>query len=467
MRARAAAVAALLLAGCDTSVTNPGLTPDEQLDKPAAWPAVVVGARRALSDAIGSSAGPVSQLLYWGAAVTFEVNPAGSTGSYGIPTDVQAGLPTDATMNGDWTQSNVARYAAEAAVARFRRVMPDTVFPKSPFVAQAYLYAGFANRLLGENFCQSVIPVEVPNPSHYVLAPGNLGSHTLYFLRADTAFTNALAVFAATGKTDTQTVNFILAARAGRAAVRADLASYGLGPWSDATADAALVPSAFVFQAPYSAASPDQYNYLYWARANQSFRAHTEWGTFYEDYYRRTRDPRVKWDTTTKSDTLGDAAVAKFGGRVPFWPEAKYATTSAPVRLSSGWEMRLLEAEAALVAGNLDTAQAKINARRRALRTDTTLAKTLDTVVVTTLVDGWTALKRERAIELWLEARHLGDLRRWIANNTPGAYVDGTYRASYPGTLSPTPIETMTTPVARALCFPVGRNERETNPNVP
>src|SRR5437899_10733851 len=130
MRTRAAAVAALLLAGCDTSVTNPGLTPDEQLDKPAAWPAVVVGARRALSDAIGPSAGPVRQLLYWGAAVTFEINPAGSTGSYGIPTDVQAGLPTDATMNGDWTQSNVARYAADAGGVRLRRVTPDTLFPK-------------------------------------------------------------------------------------------------------------------------------------------------------------------------------------------------------------------------------------------------------------------------------------------------------------------------------------------------
>ena len=460
MRTWTAAVTMLLLVGCDTSVTNPGLTPDEELDQPAAWPAVVVGARRSLSDAIGSSAAPVSQLLYWGAAMTFEINPAGSTGSYGIPTDVQAGLPTDATMNGDWTQSNVARYTAEAAVARFRRVMPDTVFAKSPLVAQAYLYAGFANRLLGENFCQSVIPVEVPDPAHYVLAPGSLGSHTLYFLRADTAFTNAIAFFTATGKTDTQTVNFIRAAHAGRAAVRADLASYGLGPWSDATADAALVPDTAKFLAPYSSASPDQYNYLYWARANQSFRAHTEWGTFYEDYYRRTRDPRVKWDTTTKSDTLGDAAVAKFGGRVPFWPEAKYTTTAAPVRLSSGWEMRLIAAEAALVSGDAATAVDSLN-RRRA-----NLALPLYDRTVS-LDSAWSLLKLERALELWLEVRRLGDLRRWIAANTPGAYVDGTYRASHPGTLSPTPIETMTAPVARALCFPVGRNERETNPNVP
>ena len=359
-------------------------------------------------------------------------------------------------MNADWTSSNIARYAPEAAVYRFRRVMPDTLFAKSLFVGQAYLYAGFANRLLGENFCQSVIPVETPDPTQYRLSPGSLGPQTLYFQRADTAFTNAIAVFIASGLTDTGTTSLLRAAYAGRASVRADLATYGLAQWADVLTDAALVPNTAVFQAPYAATSPDQYNYLYWARANQSFRAHTQWGTFYEGYYRTTRDPRVRWDTT---GLQGDAAVAKFGGRVPFWPEAKYATTSAPVRLSSGWEMRLLEAEAALVAGDTATARAKMNLRRTAL--------TLPGVTFTNLTEAWTALKTERAIELWLEARRLGDLRRWIDNNVPGGYIDGTYRGSVADTLHATPLETMTAPTARALCFPVGRNERETNPNVP
>src|SRR5881398_3849433 len=112
MRTSLTAVA-LLLTACDTSVTNPGLTPDDALDKPEAWPAIVVGARRALSDAIGSSSVTGGQLLYWGATVSFEINPAGSTGSYGIPTDVQAGFLTDATTSDDWTSSNLARYTAE------------------------------------------------------------------------------------------------------------------------------------------------------------------------------------------------------------------------------------------------------------------------------------------------------------------------------------------------------------------
>src|SRR6059036_2184189 len=92
MRSTTVATAAtlLLIAACDTSVTNPGLIGDDVLDKPESWSAVALGGRRALADAIGSSGTTGGQLLYWGAAVSFEINPAGSTGSYGIPTDVQS-----------------------------------------------------------------------------------------------------------------------------------------------------------------------------------------------------------------------------------------------------------------------------------------------------------------------------------------------------------------------------------------
>ena len=447
------AVGALALAAaCDTNVTNPGLVPDDALNKPEAWPAVVIGARRALADALGSASGTGGQALYWGAAVSFEINPAGSTGSFGIPPDVQGGSLGDQTTSADWASSNQARYVAEAAVRRFKRVMPDTLFPKSLLVAQAYLYAGYANRLLGENFCQSVIPVE----SGDTLTPGYLGSHTLYFLRADTAFTNALAVATASGKTDTATTNLIRAALAGRASVRADLATYGQATWASATTDAGLVPDTVKFLVPYSSQNTDQYNYLYWARAATPYRAHTEWGTFYEGYYRTTKDPRVKWDST---GLKGDAAVARFGGLVPFWPEAKYSATTAPVRMSSGYEMRLIEAEAALVAGDTATARAKMNLRRTALA--------LPGVTFTNPTEAWTALETERGIELWLEARRLGDLRRWIVNGVPGNPPDGLYRANTTDVLHTTPVETMTTPVARSLCFAVGKNERETNSNVP
>jgi starch-binding outer membrane protein, SusD/RagB family len=438
-------------AACDTSVTNPGLVPDEALDKPEAWPAIALGARRALSDALGSSSLTGGQLIYWGAAVSFEMNPAGSTGSFGIPPDVQSGLLLEGTTNADWLSSNQARYVAEAAVKRFQRAMPDTLFPKSPLVAQAYLYAGFANRLLGENFCQSVIPVDAPDGS---FQPGNLGPHTLYFQRAEAAFSNALNVATTAGGL----VSIERAALMGRASVRADLATYGLASWADAVADASGIPDTATFSVPYFSQTTDQYNYVAWARSGTPYRAHTEWGTFYENYYRTTKDPRVKWDTTASN---GDAAVAKFGGLVPFWPEAKYVAPASSVRLSSGWEMRLIEAEAALAGGDFGSAAAKINLHRAAL------TPVQPTVSFATLDEGWTGLKTERALELWLEARRLGDIRRWMDNSVPGAYIDGTYRANRTDVLHTTPVETMTSPQQRSLCFAVGRNERETNPNIP
>ena len=45
----------------------------------------------------------------------------------------------------------------------------------------------------------------------------------------------------------------------------------------------------------------------------------------------------------------------------------------------------------------------------------------LPEVTATTLADAWSALKRERYIELWLEGQRLADECRWAATNTPGS----------------------------------------------
>ena len=64
---------------------------------------------------------------------------------------------------------------------------------------------------------------------------------------------------------------------------------------------------------------------------------------------------------------------------------------------------------------------------------------------VTGLAEAWLALKRERSIELWLEARRLGDLHRWKEDGSPGAVEDMT---------------------GRQTCFPIGQNELDSNPNL-
>jgi hypothetical protein len=98
--------------------------------------------------------------------------------------------------------------------------------------------------------------------------------------------------------------------------------------------------------------------------------------------------------------------------------------------------MRLIEAEAKLVAGDVGGAMTQLNLHRVALG--------LTPWTAANATEAWTALKRERGIELWLEARRLGDFRRWAALSRPGTSDDMT---------------------GRDLCFATPLSEKQTNPN--
>ena len=80
------------------------------------------------------------------------------------------------------------------------------------------------------------------------------------------------------------------------------------------------------------------------------------------------------------------------------------------------------------------------------------------------LGEAWTRLKRERAIELFLEARTLGDQRRWEENNTPGDLeLPDFERISE--IFSDSPRGTAINGQPR-LCFDVPDSERERNDNI-
>ncbi len=404
--------AGLATAACDTKVTNPGPVQDGFLDRPEAQPALVAGMGRALGEA-------VNWIGYTGAAVAREIHPSGSTGSFGITVPWQRGElnPTDADLDTHWENAQQARWLAEQGAAR---VEED---PASPaLLAQAYLYAGYADRLLGENMCEAVIDGGAAQPS------------SVYLDRAEEYFTKAIQ----TGSGDVKT-----AATAGRASVRVDL-----GDWAGAVSDAAAVPTSFTYKLPYfNIGSEAQLNRIEWSTHSQPYRAHTEWNTWYSAYADETHDPRVPYQFNANEQ--GDAAI-DCCGKVPWWPQKKYASPDAPVTLSSGSEMRLIEAENALLSGNVAGGLAKINELRTAAG--------VPTVSTTVLTDAWTALKRERGIVLWLEARRLNDFRRWKANNTPGA-LD-------PLEMPSGDIQSGSHLAQQDLCFPISKSERDTNPNI-
>jgi len=423
----------LLLAGavsCDTKVSNPGPVQDVFLNDRSAALAMVNGAGRALAQGI-------NWIGYTGAAVSREVHPAGSTGSFGISQRWQTGDLTsdDDDISVHWEQAQRARWVAEETLRRMEAAgPPPSTAPAAQRTAYnnqlqlAFLYAGFSNRLLGENMCDGVID-----------GSGILPNAT-YFTRAESLFTKAIAV---TGGTPATIATQTQAAYAGRAAVRVHL-----NKWTEAVGDAGQVPIAFVYNMPYfNIGNDDQRNRIAYAVLNTPYRAHTQWNTWHDAYRKATNDPRVPITITALT---GDAAI-ECCGRVAFWPQAKHPLSQSPIRLASGREMRLIEAEAKLRNGDFAGAITSINLVRANASTSTI---TVAPVTAANITDAWTLLKRERGIELWLEARRLGDLRRWKAANTPGA-LD--------------PLESIGAAAhltKQDLCFPIGRSERQTNPNL-
>ena len=267
--------------------------------------------------------------------------------------------------------------------------------------------------------------------------PSNVGPATPArdnLVRAESTFTAAIAV--ATAANNTVLIN---AAYAGRAQVRV-----GLADWTGAVDDAGRVPTSFSYKMPYFA-NVDEYGYnrTMWSSTPQSFyKATSAWNTWYAQYYDDTKDPRVPYTLTA----LKGAGAFPPVGAVNWWPQAKYATNIAGVNLASGREARLIEAEAALRSGNIASAMTLIDAIRASAGAPV-LARPA------TLTEAWTLLKRERGIELWLEGRRLADLRRWAATSTPG----GLDPKELPGAASY--LE------AQSSCFPVSRQEINTNPN--
>ncbi len=405
------------LAGCE--VTNPGPVQDELVNDPEAHQSLVNGAGRELSVAI-------SQIGYTGAISARELMPGGQTGAGGHSPIGQAGqlLPNEVTIH--WNAAQTSRWIAENAIERFTEVLdPAAVEPS--ILAQAYLWAGYANRILGENMCEAVFDGGPAEP------------HSKYFERAEQHFSDAIS---------TGSGEVVTAGHAGRASVRV-----WLGDWAGATADASQVPFDFEYLVAADDSDPDVFNDIYYSNGASPYRGYTIWMTFFNDYYVETGDPRTPWGTDPNLP-LADQQLSGYGP-VPWSFQLKYTSLGAPFRVSSGREMVLIRAEADLTSGNWQSAMELINRLRSSTVSDMT-GEPLGNWVASTSTEAWTFLKRERSIELWLEARRFGDLRRWANAGTPG-------EIDWPDFES---ISQLFVDNPRSDCFPIPEIEVNTNPNL-
>jgi hypothetical protein len=402
----------LLLGGCD--VTNPGPVQDQFLSDPAAHQGLVNGAGRMLVES--------ANLVFMAGGLTSrEIFPVGST-NFSIHPRIQRGeLPEDLVIN-HWANPQEARFIAEEAIRRFNAI--DGVQPQ--VLAQAYTFAGYANRLLGENMCNAVFDGGPSEPN------------AKYFERAEQHFTNAITI--ATG-------DLRMAAIAGRAQVRVWRRN-----WTGAESDAAQVPVAFNYSLATDSRDQAIQNILWWSNANRPYRTYSVWMTYFDGYYDETGDPRTPWGADSRFP-VGEGSISGF--QVPWKFGLKYVDGDATYRFASGREMQLIRAEALLQQGQWAQAMALINGIRT-VRISQKTNLPLNPWVATTLNEAWAFLKRERSIELWLEGRRLGDLRRWEETATPGV-LDWPDFESVAAVFSQAP---------RARCFPISQTEREVNPNL-
>jgi hypothetical protein len=432
------ALSLALLAACD--VTNPGPVQDEFLQ---GEPLTALQTQQALvNGAVRSIAELVSDGSYTQALLAREIFPGGQTGSTGHDVINQGGHVVPGSFGGYFGDAVQARFIAETAAKRF-----DGVDASKPMKYQAQLWAAYAYSFLGRWWCDAVITPLDPDSRE----PGTYEPNTqTYLQRAQTDFTNALAL--------ASNDNERYAALAGRAQVRVFL-----NDWAGAAADAAQVPDGFVQWITFDALET-AYQNAFWEAQSGVFRSFSVIHTFADTYYTQSGDPRMKWDRDPQYP-LATASLQGYSGgptgqrsSVPYYRQRKYVDRGDDQRLSSGWEMRLIEAEAKLRASTPDVAgaMALINKVRTRIKSDSN-GQNLAPATATNATEAWSALKRERLVELWLEGARLADERRWAATNTPGSNDTPDFESRSP-LFSQNP---------RTYCFDVPTNERDLNPNVP
>ena len=410
--------AVLTLTACGDlfTVKNPGSIQDDDLNSVEGVSALVVGMSSDFSVAI-------DELAFLIGRASDEMAGSGSYFNTGL---FRRGIFDREDMNGYWARSHRARWVAENGIERMQAIEGYT-FANNPLTARAFLYAGLNNRVLGELFCEAVF---TDDP----LVPGAAEPRSAYFNRAIPQLQAAVTHGAGTP----------IAEAAHGALAQAYV---GLGDWTNAAAQAAMVSDDFVYDAIYSPNSGRENNVLWdetHGRPEMSAYAALA-STFAEP-----GDPRAPWTNCTRihPDSIKNGAAAAdptctnvngADGTTPNYQQMKYLDDGAEIPVVKGTEMRLIRAEAAL-QGTPDLAAftTHVNAAR-AVYGIGAVAQPADLAAAQALLD------QERHLTLWLEGRRLFDLDRWDHAFLSGGSI------VYPGEAN------------RARCIPISDTECQTN----
>jgi hypothetical protein len=355
-----------------------------------------------------ASSGLLSDELQSGSIGT----PFGSTsGSTTIPLDARRlpeysdpTLEPISTYRSTYSALQITRGQSREALGLIAAYLPD-----ASHAISAHLYAaiGYSEVMMAELFCSGIPLSTVDYDGNYTLKPGS---------SSDEVYAHALAVFDTAIAEASDSDRILNLARIGRGRVLLDL-----GRFTDASQAVADVPDGFQYLETFSVSGPTADGAANFALLPPNGTpwfasvADREGGTGYD--YISSNDPRTAATSTGGTN--------QFGITLNF--PTKYSPTGDSPIVLAGWvEARLIEAEAALQAGNAAIWLDKLNHLRETAITPA-LADTTDPVDPDARVN---LMFHERAFWLFLTGHRQGDMRRLLRQYhrlQNDVYPSGTY----------------------------------------
>lgn len=321
------------------------------------------------------------------------------------------------------------------AEARVTRGLVRTYVPDVPdLVAHLYLVEGYADVFLADLFC-SGIPLSTVEPDGYTLASGSTTAEV---------YATAAALFDSASAATTDSARFGSGAAVGRARVL-----LALGQFTEAGLAAAQVPDGFSYQLQFDATLKGENNLATDANFVRGVSPYT-YGVAV-GYTLANGEGSNGLDYVLGGDPRINAYISGYGffSAAQYFPQALAADGSSPISIGDWKEARLIQAEAALQAGDVAGWLGLLNQLRQ----------TAITPALPDLVDPGTPaaredlLFRERAFWLILTGHRQGDLRRLIREY-----------GRDPTTLYPVGVHPYGKSYGSDVTAPIPAGERVTNP---
>ncbi len=315
----------------------------------------------------------------------------GDTFEQRITMDKRNIVVTNSFLAGPFRDLNRTRVEGRGAIDALRKYSPSP----ATNIALMFALTAFSEVQIGETFCNGIPFSDVLNGT---ITFGNPVSVDSAFRRAINSADSALLNNGGVASEVTRMTSLANVVKA-----RAQL---NRGLYAAAAATVATVATSFSYTLTFSLGTRDNQNWALGLNAGRYVVANSEGGNGLN--FVTAADPRIVTVTLPRGP---------FDSSIPIsWIYTTKWDRSDPVVIASGIEARLIEAEAALQAGDGVTFLAKINTARQT-RVDLPNI-TIDPGTLATRAD---LLFRERAFWMFGTGHRLGDLRRLIRQYGRGA----------------------------------------------